>query len=345
MKRKVFIGIVLVLFLLPTAVFATVASSNNIYNGMDVSNWQGYINYAEVKQNNIDIVYIKATQGDNIIDPYFKINYENAKENGLKIGFYHFLTAVNEEQAIKQAEFFGAVISNTSPDCKLAMDFEQFGNLSNEQINNISMAFLEKVKDITGKEVIIYSDAYDAANVFGGELVTKYPLWIAEYGVENPKQSNWQYWEGFQYSSQGTVPGVQGYVDLDKFTENILLNDNSEIPTCGEIQETNYVVQRGNTLSYIANLYNTTVGELVILNKIQNPNLIWAGETIKVPIKGDKSNGNIYGLGHVIYTVQPGNTLSELALKFNTTVQNIAILNNIKNVNLIYAGERLKINN
>ena len=60
-------------------------------------------------------------------------------------GFYHFLTARSTNEAIKEAEYFSSVISGTSPDCKLAMDFENFGDLNVEQINEISIAFLERV--------------------------------------------------------------------------------------------------------------------------------------------------------------------------------------------------------
>ena len=166
MKLKVCFIAAVATLIIPLSVFATTASSNQIYEGMDVSNWQGYIDYNRVKNAGIDIMYIKSSQGNNIIDSYFKINYNNAKINGLKVGFYHFLTATNEREAIEQAEFFASVISNTSPDCKLAMDFEVFGDLSVEEINDISVAFLERVKAITGKEVIVYSDTYAAANIF-----------------------------------------------------------------------------------------------------------------------------------------------------------------------------------
>lgn len=71
-------------------------------------------------------MYIKTSQGNNIIDPYFKTNYENAKSANLKIGFYHFLTATSISEAEEQAEFFSSIISNLEPDCKLAMDFEIF---------------------------------------------------------------------------------------------------------------------------------------------------------------------------------------------------------------------------
>ncbi len=347
MKLKTFI-IALLLVFLPLTAFATTFSGNEIYNGIDVSNWQGYINYEAVKNAGIDIVYIKSSQGENIVDSYFKINYNNAKVNGLKVGFYHFLTAKNEEEAITEAEFFSSVISNTNPDCKLAMDFEQFGDLTVHEINNISRAFLEKVKQITGKEVIIYSDLYNARNVFSIELAQDYPLWIAEYGVEIPSQSNWDYCDGFQYTSGGEVSGIRGYVDRDKFTNEIFLNDTSQIKQSGNSenynQDVTYIVQPGDTLSRIASKYRTTVQELIILNNIKNPNLIYPGEEFKVPINGNTKNEVQYDTNHIIYTVERGDTLSELAQKFNTTVEQIARQNNIKNINLIYVGETLRIN-
>lgn len=348
MKLKVFIITMLLMFF-PLTAFATSASSNQIYNGIDVSNWQGYINYEQVKNDGIDIVYIKSSQGSNIVDAYFKINYNDAKANELKVGFYHFLTARNEEEAIIEADFFSSVISNTNPDCKLAMDFEVFDDLTVPEINDISEAFLERVKEVTGKEVIIYSDAYAARNIFGENLAQKYPLWIAEYGVEIPGRSNWELWEGFQYTSQGVISGIRGYVDRDRFTSDILLSDNSQIKQTGRPENYNqdviYVIEKGNTLSEIAQEYGTTVKELVILNNLKNPNLIYPEQEIRVPINGNKQNEVLYDTNHIIYTVQKGDTLSELALKFNTTIQEIATINNIQNVNLIFVGEKLRINN
>ena len=106
-----------------------VSATSNLYPGIDVSNWQGYIDYEEVANNGIQVIYIKATQGSNIIDPYFRTNYENAKSAGLKVGFYHFLTATTTEEAQTQARFFTSVISGLEPDCRLAMDFEVFNRI------------------------------------------------------------------------------------------------------------------------------------------------------------------------------------------------------------------------
>lgn len=179
-------------FMIP--VYAFSPSSPNIYEGIDVSNWQGNIDFASVKADGIQIVYIKASQGNNYIDPYFEQNYSGAKANGLYVGAYHYLTATSVENAKEEATFFASVLSGKQIDCKLAMDFESFGNLNNEQINEISIAFLQELQTVTGKEPVVYSDTYNASNTFSGEI-TNYPLWVAEYGVQEPTANgNWNTW-------------------------------------------------------------------------------------------------------------------------------------------------------
>lgn len=319
-----------------------------IIPGIDVSDWQGYIDYAQVKNSGIDIVYIKASQGNSIVDSYFRTNYENAKANGLQVGLYHFLTARNVQEAEQQAEYFSSVISGTAPDCKLAMDFEVFGNLNTQQINDISFAFLQKVQAITGKEVIIYSDASNASNTFNNELANTYPLWVAQYGVTTPNTGNWSSYEGFQYSDTGTIPGINGYTDLDTFTEQIFLSSQDTISTpentVNQIQT--YTVKAGDTLSQIASQYNTTVAEIAGLNGISNPNLIYVGEVLKIDTTNDMTvtTSDKYETNHIIYTIQYGDTLTSIAQKYDVTIQSIVQLNNITNPNLIYAGERLRIN-
>lgn len=86
--------------------YALTPSSNPQYQGVDVSNWQGYIDYRQVRESGIEVVYMKASQGSNIKDAYFDINYENAKANGLKVGFYHFLTATNTRRSGTRSSIF-----------------------------------------------------------------------------------------------------------------------------------------------------------------------------------------------------------------------------------------------
>lgn len=343
MKKILYVSVILtILLFLPTSTYAA------IHQGIDVSNWQGSINYSEVKNSGIEIVYIKASQGNSIIDSHFRTNYNNAKANGLKTGLYHFLTARSIAEAEQQAEFFSSVISGTSPDCKLAMDFEVFGNLTKDEINNISFAFLRKVQELTGKEVVIYSDASNAQNTFNSELANAYPLWVAQYGVTSPNTGNWSTYEGFQYSDNGIVPGISGYTDMDSFTDSIFLTSTENIATPENTsnQISSYTVQAGNTLSQIALQFNTTVTEIAGLNGIRNPNLIYVGEILKIDTTNDLATitSDKHETNHIIYTIKPGDTLTSIAQKYNVTIQSIINLNNIINPNLIYAGTRLRIN-
>lgn len=325
-------------------VFAFPSSSNILLNGIDVSEWQGNIDFETVKASGIDTVYIKSSEGDNYIDPYFMSHYNNAKNNGFNIGFYHFLTASSVSDANAQAKFFASVINGLSCDCKLAMDFEIFNDLSIQEINDISLEFLSTVEELTGKEVVIYSDAYNARNTFNDELASRYPIWVADYGVSEPENGNWSTWEGFQYTNQGLISGISGYVDRDYFSSDILLSDKSSIDvpnSTSPIVNTDYVIVKyGNTLSQIALEYNTSYQYLAKVNNISNPNLIYIGERIYIP---SIDNSDLHDTSHMLYIVKRGNTLSQISRLYDVSIVNIADLNHIINPNLIFAGQILRI--
>ena len=333
-----------------TEVSAFPPSTSTIYDGIDVSEWQGEINWVDVSNSGIDIAYIRASEGSGYEDPDAMRNYNGAKAVGIKVGFYHYLTARSNSEAVAQANFFVSTISGMTPDCRLAMDFESFGNLSAEEINEIGLTFMQTVENLSGKEMVIYSDTSNASNIFGGGL-TNYPLWVAQYEVEEPTPNgNWDSWVGWQYTDAGEISGINGYVDRDRFTDGILLNENSEVPLPDNTNKpsaggtTTITIQRGQTLSGIALEYNTTVQILVELNNIANPNLIYAGSTLIVP-SGETSidtDGNSTS-GQTIYVVQRGDTLNKIATEFGTTARAIAVENNIRNINLIYVGQRLII--
>lgn len=343
-------GIFLVfIFTFINSIYALTPQSNLRYEGIDVSDWQGYINYNQVKNSGIEVVYIKSSQGNNIKDPYFEINYENAKANNLKVGFYHFLTATTVEEAEQQATFFSSVISGKQPDCKLAMDFEQFNGIDKEQVNQIAMAFIQKVKELTKKQVIIYSDLYNVENTFNSEIASQGELWIAYYGdyrnLENVN-SNWNTFTGIQYTDSGNVSGINGNVDRDLFTGEIFLDDNSQIPNTEKTNGNNtetvyYTVVRGDTLSAIASRYGTTVQEIAQINGIQNVNLIYPGQVLRIITNSNIPGSETNSINKTYYTIKRGDTLSGISRRYGVSVQNIANWNNIKNPNLIYPGQRL----
>lgn len=333
------------------SVFALSPQSELIYRGIDVSDWQRYIDYSQVKNSGVDIVYIKASQGTTIKDPYFEINYESAKANGLKVGFYHFLDATTVEEAEKEASFFVSVISGKQPDCKLALDYERFNGISKEEINQIAITFIRKVEELTKKQVIIYSDLSNSENTFNSETAGNAELWIAYYeNYRNLERINtsWQNFVGIQNSDRGRVSGINGYVDTDLYTKEILLDDTEQIPPIDNSNQNYntelilYTVKSGDTLWKIASTYGTTIQEIANINGIQNVNLIFPGQILRIPTNSNIPGSESNSTSKTYYTVRRGDTLSKIALSYGITVNQIVEWNNIQNPNLIYPGERLK---
>jgi lysozyme len=324
--------------------YAMGPSSKKIYKGIDVSEWQGNINYAKVAASNVKVIYIKASEGSHYKDSKFERNYAMAKANGLKVGFYHYVTARTTAEAVQQAKFFVSVIGGKKTDCKLAMDFERFGNLSISQINKIALAFIQTVEKVSGEKGIVYSNWYDTHAVFNVGL-SLYPLWIAEYGISSPKNSkNWSVWVGFQYSDIGRISGITGNVDSDKYTDGVFLGNPNTIkkissPTCLCPNEniTNYKVKSGDTLLKIASRFHTTVSCIRSLNKINNNNLIHIGEILKIYTIAQPCQKSTN------YTIMSGDTLYGIARKFHTTITELATRNHIKNPSLIYAGQVISL--
>ena len=133
------------------------------------------------------------------------------------------------------------------------------------------------------------------------------------------------------------------------YTEEIFLGETSEIPNnSGNTSPTNtesieYIIKSGDTLSAIARRYGTTVQELVDINHIQNPDLIYPGEKLRILTNSSIPGNEERGTGSITYIVKRGNTLSQIARTYNVSVEHIVELNDIENPNLIYPGEKLRI--
>ena len=330
MKRNFFIILLTILFIciLSSTSLAFSPSDNNLFNGIDISSYQKLVDFNKIKQQGFDFVYIKASEGTTYVNPYLDISYQNAKSNNMKIGFYHYVSARNVNQAIAEANFFVNTIKGKSFECKLAMDFEDFGTLSKKEINDISKAFLTTLEKSTSTSPLLYSNTFSARTIFDSSL-NIYSLWIAEYGVSSPSPNGkWNNWSGWQYSSRGQLSGVQGFVDLNKFTNSVLLNSPFVPPDNNTIK---YTIQRGDTLSAIASRFNTSVDTILAYNPyITNANLIYPGNILVLP------NSSLQ-----TYIVQKGDTLSKISKQFTISVDTLVRINNISNPNLIYPGQRL----
>ena len=136
-------------------------------------------------------------------------------------------------------------------------------------------------------------------------------------------------------------------MDRNQFTDGVFLSHVEPLPTpentggtdSGTVIENtvSYTVKKGDTLSSIAQKYNTSVQDIVALNTIiKNPNLIYPGWRLTI-ITNTSSNS------YFTYVVKKGDTLSAIAKKYGTTVSQLVSLNNIKNPDLIYPNQRIKI--
>ena len=317
-------------------------SGGRQYRGIDISEFQGEIDFEEVRRSGIEAVYIRVGAGE-YTDEYFAENYERAKAAGLKIGFYHYVTTRSVEEGRRQARFFASLAAGREPDMRLAMDFEYFGSLSVSQINAISEAYLDELTALTRREAVIYSDLSNARNIFSRALAEKYPLWAAQYGADEPSANGkWREWVGFQYTDEGRVGGIYGNVDRNIFTEGIFLSDSGRID--GEKRTTvrartrtlTVYVRAGDTLWAIAREYGTTVEAIARENRIADPNRIFAGERLRITLPAR-------GSGEEIYTVRRGDTPISIAGKFGVTLSALEDRNGLERGETIYAGDKLSI--
>ena len=131
---------------------------------------------------------------------------------------------------------------------------------------------------------------------------------------------NWSAWAGWQYSDQGQIPGISGFVDRDVFTDAMFLESAGQVKPVDRPKPSSniavYQVKPGDTLWHIALLYRVSVSAIVEENGITNPGMIYPGEKLRIPIRDDGAEADDY-----YYTVRPGDTLSAIAAKYRTTVR------------------------
>lgn len=195
--------------------------------GIDISSYQGTIDWPTVKSSGISFASMKATEGTNITDNMFSTNWANAKAAGILRGAYHFARP-SESSAQTQASHFLNVVDAAGGETELPaiLDVEDNGGLSNQALSDWIQAWVNAVHTATHKMPLIYTYPYFASTHLTSAL-SSIPIWIAEYGVSQPQDVNgWTSWTFWQYSDTGSVPGISGNVDLDVYAgSEAQLND------------------------------------------------------------------------------------------------------------------------
>lgn len=195
--------------------------------GIDISHHNGVVDWAKVAEDGISFVFLKASEGRTLVDRTFHNNTKGARAAGLLVGAYHFVNATSTGAAELEAKHFADTIRGVHLDLPPVMDFENNpGSLGRSQISEVAKTFLAELERQIGRKPMIYTGNSFAGN-FDASLGA-YPLWIARYSTEAPKNAAaWRQWIIWQYSDGqvgGTrqngsrkVSGVGGYVDLNEF--------------------------------------------------------------------------------------------------------------------------------
>lgn len=335
-----------------------------VLKGIDVSRWQGKIEWQQVKKDGVEFVMIRGGYGENHVDSRFHENARGANAAGVPMGIYWFSYALNPEMAKKEAGYAVKLARQYQVSWPIAYDFE-YDSVDYAEKNGViitralatqmAKAFCEEVKKF-GYIPMFYANLEYLEEYFDRSQLP-YDLWYAQYAstAAVKEKAIWQ------YSSQGRISGIEGDVDLNYGYKDY---GNGE-----PIQPEPIPEPEGTTLELAAAVMQGKygVGEArknalgSRYEEVQNfiNHIAWASidTLVEEVMQGKYGNGRIREIvlgtrykavqnrinGAQYYTVRPGDTLWEIAAKYGTTYQKLAQINGIANPDKIYVGQRIKI--
>lgn len=197
------------------------------WQGMDVSWHNGDVQWEKVKQQNIQFVILKSTEGMDLLDKTFEARWPELKKMGFVRGAYHFY--VTEDDPLRQADFFIKSTPLEQGDLAPIVDIEVVGHGTKGRLYPKLKKFLNVLENHYQVKPIIYTSPKFWDKHFHKHL-SGYPLWIAEYDVDKPSlPEGWKTWHIWQFTEDATVDGVEKHVDLNRLKTTDNLN-NIRIP-------------------------------------------------------------------------------------------------------------------
>lgn len=300
-----------------------------ISKGIDVSYWQGDIDFNKVKTSGIDFVILRA--GYSLVrDNNFEDYYAQATAAGLNVGAYWYSYALNENGVKKEAEACLSIIKNKKFSYPIYFDIEEDSQKKNGKtfISNAITIFCDTLEN-AGYFAGWYTNRSTVDNYIKESVRERYTQWVAEWGNALNYTGSYGMW---QNSNTGSINGINGRVDTDISYR--------EFPS---------IIKNGGYNNYGTSDKKKTIDELVeevIAGDWGN------GEERKQRLTSagydynavqDAVNQRLNQTKTVLYTVKKGDTLSAIAARYDTTYQHLAEINKITNPNLIYVGQVLKI--
>ena len=353
--------------------------------GLDVSHYQGVVQWESVKGAGISFGIAKATGGTQFVDPQFANNWHGMREAGVVRGAYHFFYA--DEDPITQAEhFLQAVPSLNANDLPPALDVEINDNVPSATLVARALIWMRHVEQKLGKKPMIYSDiSFYKENLAAG--FKDYALWVADYDTRIPQPEPGRSWEIWQYSQTGSVHGISGNVDLDLFNGDLdqlmTFVGGTSAPPAAEATPApatpdstpttptptptpatpaptptpapttgtqTYTVKPGDTMHALARRFGVSVSAIASANGIANPNILKAGEVLRIPTAQTPAQTPTQTPAQTpaqtqTYTVKSGDTMYRIALRFGVSINALASANGITDPSKIRAGQVLRIPN
>lgn len=190
--------------------------------GIDVSKWNGDIDWDKVKADGVEFAIIRAgyrgsVTGSLVEDPYFKTNMKGAAASGISVGVYFFTQATNEVEAVEEASAVLQLISEYKTDYPIYIDTEGAGGegradgLDAETRTLVCEAFCRTIAN-AGYEAGVYASRNWLNNNLHTDRLEQYETWLAEYRSAPLYQGYYRMW---QYTSKGRVDGIKSNVDLN----------------------------------------------------------------------------------------------------------------------------------
>lgn len=295
----------------------------------------------------VDHVIVRTMDAD-MIDNDYKTHHKELNKRGVPTAAYAFVRGKQKSHMVNEAKMFYDRTKDLKPTMwwlDVETDLMQNSDMSAREGVSI---YVNELRKLGVKKVGLYvaHHLYKQLNLNVDEFDA---IWIPNYGTNNGKPSTKPSFpcDIHQYTSAGRLPGYSGDLDLNQiisdkkleyFTDGKASKKKPTTPPADSNDKPDvktYTVRSGDTLSGIAQKYNSTTKKLQDLNNISNPDKIFVGQVIKVVGTASK---NV-----TTYKVKSGDTLSGIASKFGTTTAALQNANNIANANKIYVGQVINV--
>ena len=203
----------------------TICATGPIVKGIDLYHGDNITDIQATIQSGVEFCYLKASEGLTIKDSRFDSRWLAMKNDKIIRGAYHFFHP--SEDPLLQAKFFCSIVGPlSSGDLPSAIDWEVTNGVTSALDQANGLAFLEEVEKQTGVVPVIYGSPYFLQALSLNASFSRYPLWVAHYGVKCPLVPHpWNNWTFWQNSGTGVIPGIgSGDTDFFNGTFNDLLN-------------------------------------------------------------------------------------------------------------------------